>query len=124
MLKKAKAALDLYFDGGPWPDDLPLNPQGTLYRQKIWAALRGVPAGETRSYAEIAVLAGGSPRAVGGANAANPIPILIPCHRIVASAGPGGYSGGDGLPTKFFLLTLEQEAQASSQDSQPIQERT
>jgi len=107
LLKKAKAALDLYFDGGPWPDDLPLNPQGTLYRQKIWAALRGVPAGETRSYAEIAVLAGGSPRAVGGANAANPIPILIPCHRVLGTHGLGGYSGGDGLATKRYLLDLE-----------------
>jgi methylated-DNA-[protein]-cysteine S-methyltransferase len=59
------------------------------------------------TYADIARIVGGSPRAVGGANGRNPIPIVIPCHRVVASAGLGGYSGGDGLPTKQFLLALE-----------------
>ena len=112
LLDRAKAALDAYFDGAAGlPADLPLNPQGTPYRQKVWAALRKIPAGETRSYAEIARLAGGSPRSVGGANAANPIPILIPCHRVLATTGLGGYSGGDGLATKRILLALEQRIQ-------------
>ena len=73
----------------------------------MWRALRQIPAGETRTYRQIALIAGGSARSVGGANARNPIPILIPCHRVVASAGLGGYSGGDGLVTKQALLTLE-----------------
>jgi methylated-DNA-[protein]-cysteine S-methyltransferase len=107
MLLRAKAALDAYFDGAAWPDNLPLRPAGSPYRQKVWAALRQIPPGETRSYAEIAQAAGGSARSVGGANAANPIPILIPCHRVVGSGGLGGYSGGDGLATKRVLLELE-----------------
>ena len=108
LLRRAKAALETYFDGGPLACDLELSPRGTPYRQKIWAALRAIPHGETRSYAEIARAAGGSPRSVGGANAANPIPIFIPCHRVLASSGLGGYSGGAGLATKRALLALEQ----------------
>lgn len=108
LLLRAKTALDDYFDGkAPLPTDLPLNPSGTAYRQRVWAALRAIPHGQTRSYAEIATQIGGSARSVGGANAANPIPILIPCHRVCAATGLGGYSGGDGLETKQMLLTLE-----------------
>jgi methylated-DNA-[protein]-cysteine S-methyltransferase len=113
LLTRAKAALDAYFDGEALlPVDLPLAPQGTPYRQKVWAALREIPAGETRSYTEIARIAGGSPRSVGGANAVNPIPILIPCHRVLATTGLGGYSGGEGLETKRILLQLEQQNRA------------
>jgi methylated-DNA-[protein]-cysteine S-methyltransferase len=106
VLLRAKAALERYFDGGPL-DELPLRPQGSAYRQKVWAALRDIPPGQTRSYREIAMVAGGSSRSVGGASAANPIPILIPCHRVLGSTGLGGYSGGDGLATKRALLNLE-----------------
>jgi methylated-DNA-[protein]-cysteine S-methyltransferase len=113
LLARAKAALDAYFDEtAPLPDDLKLNPTGTAYRQKVWTALRQIPHGETRSYAEIAATVGGSARAVGGANAANPIPLLIPCHRVLGSAGVGGYSGGDGLETKRILLDLEARIKA------------
>ncbi len=83
------------------------KPAGSPYRQKVWAALRQIPAGETRSYAEIARVAGGSPRSVGGANAANPIPILIPCHRVLGSAGLGGYSGGEGWRPSARCWNLE-----------------
>ncbi len=107
LLRRAKAALDDYFDGKPMAPDLPLAPHGTPYRLKVWQALRDIPAGETRSYIDIARLAGGSARSVGGANAANPIPIFIPCHRVVATNGLGGYSGGEGLETKLWLLGLE-----------------
>lgn len=110
VLVRAKRALEDYFDNGVLADDLPLNPAGSPYRQKVWAALRQIPAGQTRNYAEIARLAGGSPRSVGGANAANPIPIFIPCHRVLASNGIGGYSGGEGLATKRALLKLEKFA--------------
>lgn len=112
VLVRAKAALEAYFDGAALPLDLPLKPAGSAYRQKVWAALREIPAGETRSYGEIAARAGGSARSVGGANAANPIPILIPCHRVLGSAGLGGYSGGDGVATKQALLELEKLAGA------------
>ena len=113
LLRQAKAALDAYFDGeAPLPDDLPLNPSGTPYRRKVWATLRAIPHGETRSYAALAREAGGSPRSIGGANAANPIPILIPCHRVLATGGIGGYSGGEGLTTKRLLLALETRTKA------------
>jgi len=113
VLTRAKRALEAYFDGEALDNDLPLAPAGSAYRQKVWAALRAIPAGQTRSYAEIARIAGGSPRSVGGANAANPIPIFIPCHRVLASNGIGGYSGGEGLATKRALLALEQLAKAA-----------
>jgi len=124
LLLEARRQLQEYFDGERLSFTLAMTPFGTEYRRRVWQALCRIPAGQTRTYAELAADAGGSARSVGTAMANNPIPILIPCHRIVASAGPGGYSGGDGLPTKFFLLALEQEAAASLKDSQPIQERT
>ena len=110
LLARARDALHAYFDGEPVVFDLPLAPAGTAYRQRVWAALRQIPLGEVRTYAEIARQAGGGPRSVGGANASNPIPILIPCHRVVATGGLGGYSGGDGLDTKRALLDLETRA--------------
>jgi methylated-DNA-[protein]-cysteine S-methyltransferase len=107
LLLRAKTALQDYFDGAPLAE-LPLNPRGSPYRQRVWRALRQIPAGQTRSYIEIARIAGGSARSVGGANGANPIAIFIPCHRVVGTTGLGGYSGGEGLITKQKLLALEQ----------------
>ena len=107
LLRRAREQLHAYFDGALTLFDLPLSPVGSGYRQRIWSALCAIPYGETRSYVQIARVAGGSPRSVGGANGANPIPIVIPCHRVVATGGIGGYSGGDGLPTKRWLLALE-----------------
>ena len=74
----------------------------------VW---KPIPYGATRSYIEIARLAGGSARSVGQANGNNPIPIIIPCHRVLATAHLGGYSGGDGLATKRWLLAHEARAQ-------------
>jgi methylated-DNA-[protein]-cysteine S-methyltransferase len=109
-LRCAREQLHAYFDGKRSSFTLELNPQGTPYRRRVWQALREIPYGATRSYAEIARAAGGAPRSVGQANAANPIPIIIPCHRVLASNGIGGYSGGDGLDTKRYLLALETHA--------------
>ncbi len=108
LLIDGRDQLQAYFDGEIQDFDLPLAPAGTAYRQRVWSALRAIPFGSTASYAEIARRAGGSPRSVGGANGANPIPILIPCHRVVATDGLGGYSGAGGLATKRYLLALEQ----------------
>ena len=107
LLARARDQLHAYFDARSFTFDLPLAPEGTPYRRRVWAALRTIPPGQTRTYRDIARQAGGSARSVGGANGANPIPILIPCHRVVASGGLGGYSGGDGRPTKRYLLDLE-----------------
>jgi methylated-DNA-[protein]-cysteine S-methyltransferase len=113
-LRQAVRQLQDYFDGDTAGFDLPLAPVGTLFRRRVWGALARIPAGETRSYAAIASEIGcASARAIGQANAANPIPILIPCHRVVAADGSlGGYSGADGPPTKRRLLELERRALA------------
>ncbi len=115
LLLRAKDWLQAYFDGVVEPMVLPLAPSGTPYRQRIWSAIGAIPPGETRTYQAVARSAGGSPRSVGGAMAANPIPLLIPCHRVVGcgrlgSATIGGYSGGEGIETKQFLLDLERRA--------------
>lgn len=114
VLLRARDQLHEYFDGARQAFDLPLAPPGTAYRQRVWEELTRIPFGATRSYGEIAAKAGGSARSVGQANGKNPIPIIIPCHRVLASAGMGGYSGGDGLSTKRYLLDLE-SPQASMQ---------
>ncbi len=108
LLLRGRDQLQAYFDGTLQVFDLPLAPVGSPYRQRIWQALRDIPYGQTASYAALAARAGGSARSIGGANGANPIPILIPCHRVVGTSGAGGYSGGEGLATKMWLLTLEQ----------------
>jgi methylated-DNA-[protein]-cysteine S-methyltransferase len=110
LLSRARDQLFAYLDGHLTRFDLPLNPAGTPYRRRIWSALVDIPYGATRSYADIARQAGGSPRSVGQANGSNPIPIIIPCHRVLATTGIGGYSGGEGLPTKRALLALEARA--------------
>ncbi len=110
LLRRAREQLHAYFDGELTEFDLPLAPEGSPYRQRVWRALIAIPYGATRTYLEIAREAGGSPRSVGGANGANPIPIIIPCHRVVATTGIGGYSGGEGLPSKRALLRLETPA--------------
>lgn len=110
VLRRARDQLHAYFDGTLKTFDLPLAPPGTLYRRRVWQALCDIPYGETRSYQQIAAVAGGSARSVGQANGSNPIPLVIPCHRVVASNHLGGYSGGDGLPTKRWLLALESPA--------------
>lgn len=108
LLVEARRQLTAYFAGARTGFDLPLHPWGSAFRQRLWTALSAIPYSHTRSYGELAALLGSSPRAIGGACAANPLPILIPCHRVLAASGrPGGYSGGEGLETKQRLLALE-----------------
>jgi methylated-DNA-[protein]-cysteine S-methyltransferase len=111
LLRRACEQLHAYFDGELTEFALPLAPAGTAYRQRVWQALCAISFGATRSYLDIAHAAGGSPRSVGQANANNPIPIIIPCHRVVATTHLGGYSGGAGLATKRWLLALETRTQ-------------
>lgn len=109
LLRAARTQLQDYFDGARTVFDLPLAPRGTVFQRRVWDALRRIPPGETRSYAEIGRAVGcRAARAIGQANGANPIPILIPCHRVVGADGSlGGYSGGEGPVTKRYLLDLE-----------------
>ncbi len=110
VLLEARGQLQAYFDGGLLQFNLPLAPMGTVYRKRVWQALTTIPPGQTWTYGQLADVAGGSARSIGSAMSHNPIPVIIPCHRIVASNGVGGYSGGDGLPTKHFLLALERRS--------------
>ena len=111
LLRDACDQLQDYFDGKRMSFNLPLAPEGSAFQKRVWAALCAIPPGETRSYADIARTIGSAPRAVGGANGANPIPLFIPCHRVIAADGSlGGYSGGDGPATKRYLLDHESRA--------------
>jgi methylated-DNA-[protein]-cysteine S-methyltransferase len=111
LLRQARDQLQEYFDAKRMSFDLPLAPLGSDFQKRVWAALCAIPPGETRSYADIARAVSSAPRAVGGANGANPIPLFIPCHRVIAADGSlGGYSGGDGPATKRYLLDLESRA--------------
>lgn len=107
-ISRAASELLAYFAGELRDFTIPLAPRGTPYMMLIWELLRGVPYGETATYGEIAALSGNSraARAVGLANNRNPVPIFIPCHRIVGSDGKlTGYRGG--LELKRRLLGLE-----------------
>ncbi len=100
--------LTAYFAGTLRTFDLPLAPEGTPFQRKVWAALQAIPYGETISYAELARRIGrpNAVRAVGAANGQNPLPVVVPCHRVIGSDGSlTGYAGG--LPVKEALLTLE-----------------
>ncbi len=111
LLRRAVQQLQDFFDARQPAFDLPLAPHGTAFQRRVWQALTQIPPGERRSYGELARQLGTAARAVGQANGANPIPILIPCHRVVGAGGAlGGYSGGEGAETKRFLLDLEGRA--------------
>ena len=108
LLRQAAEQLDQYFAGSRRAFDLPLAPRGTPFQQGVWAALRAIPYGETRTYREIAGQVGNPKacRAVGMANHCNPLAIVVPCHRVVGTDGRlTGYAGG--LDIKQLLLDLE-----------------
>ncbi len=108
LLDRAAAQLAAYFAGDPRRFDLPLAPVGTPFQHRVWKEMLAIPYGRTRTYGELARAVGGVARAVGQACGANPIPILIPCHRVVAGAGRlGGFSGGLGRASKRALLVHE-----------------
>lgn len=108
LLAEARSQVHGFFDGRVRRFDLPLQPFGTDYEQAIWKILQDIPFGHTRSYGEVASQAGSVARAVGRACGANPIPIIIPCHRVLAAGGKmGGFSGSGGVESKVALLRLE-----------------
>jgi methylated-DNA-[protein]-cysteine S-methyltransferase len=107
LLDQAAAQLAAYFAGTAEHFDLPLVPALTSRGAALRAAICGVPSGATITYGTLALASGSSARAIGQACARNPLPIVVPCHRIVASGGLGAYSAGGGIATKDWLLRHE-----------------
>lgn len=108
LLQAAHAQLQEYFAGERQDFDLPLAPRGTEFQQQVWHMLASIPYGQTISYAQLAQRVGKptATRAVGAANGRNPLPIVLPCHRVIGADGSlTGFGGG--LPTKHYLLKLE-----------------
>lgn len=104
------AQLQGYFHDPRAPVTIALVPEGTVFQQRVWKALRAISVGTVLSYGELAAQLGTAARAIGGACRSNPIPILVPCHRVVARQGLGGYAGevtGDPLNIKRWLLRHE-----------------
>ncbi|MGD9637609.1 MAG: methylated-DNA--[protein]-cysteine S-methyltransferase [Alphaproteobacteria bacterium] len=108
LLLEAKKQLNNYFEGTLKAFNLPLKPEGTMFQQKVWNEMLSIPYGETLSYGSLAENIKSYPRPVGMACGKNPIPIIIPCHRVIAKNDKiGGYSGFNGIEDKKLLLSLE-----------------
>ncbi len=110
LVREIAAQLEAYFADPAQRFDLPLAPCGTVFRRRVWQALPEIPVGQTLSYAELARRVGSGARAVGQALGDNPWPIILPCHRVVAAHGLGGFNhsvGGDELESKRWLLAHE-----------------
>lgn len=108
LLERARDQLEAYFAGTLTHFDLPVAPMGTAFQRKVWAAIAAIPFGKARTYGDLARELETAPRPLGGACGRNPIPIIIPCHRVLGMNGSlGGYSGMDGIDTKRFLLEHE-----------------
>lgn len=93
ILKTAVQQLTAYFDDASFRFDLPWRAQGTPFQQRVWSAMAKIPVGETRTYQTLAQQLKTAPRAIGGACRSNPLPLILPCHRIVAKYDLGGFSG-------------------------------
>lgn len=110
LAQRAAEQLAAYFRDPTTVFDLPLDPDGTPYRQRVWQAIRCIGSGETRTYGELAARLHSAPRAVGQAVGDNPLPIVVPCHRVVGRHGLGGFahaSNGYGIEIKRWLLRHE-----------------
>ena len=129
ILAEARRQLAEYFAGDRTGFDLPLRGHGTPFQERVWAALARIPFGRTRSYREIAVEIGrrDAVRAVGAANGRNPLPIVVPCHRVIGADGSlTGYGGG--MAIKTWLLrheqaVLERSGEAGAEGGGPVQAR-
>jgi methylated-DNA-[protein]-cysteine S-methyltransferase len=108
--RKVVAWLSAYFDNAREPFSVPLEMEGTGFQKAVWKQLCKIKPGRVRTYGDIARILNSSPRAVGNACRANPLPIIVPCHRVVSAQGIGGYGGkvrGSRLEQKRWLLSLE-----------------
>lgn len=117
VIAETRRQLEEYFAGARRSFDLPLSPQGTEFQRSVWTELAAIPYGHTWSYRDLAQRIGkpSAMRAVGAANGRNPLPIVLPCHRVIGADGSlTGFGGG--LPTKAFLLRLEGALPAGDDD--------
>ena len=107
LLRNVSEQIAAYFRNDLTAFDLPLQPGGSEFQRDVCEAMLAIPFGETRTYGELAESLGVFAQAVGQACGHNPIPIIIPCHRVLGANGLGGFSGGEGLETKMQLLRHE-----------------
>lgn len=108
VLREAARQVDRYFRRKLKRFDLPIEMRGTEHQKRVWSMMREIPFGGIATYGGIAAAINSAPRAVGTACGRNPLPVIVPCHRVLGSGGTiGGYSGGRGLATKRDLLALE-----------------
>ena len=107
VLDAGIAQLSQYFAGTLDAFDLPLDPGGSAFQRQVYAEMQAIPRGETRTYGDIANALGVMAQPVGQACGSNPIPIIIPCHRVVGRDGLGGFSAPEGIEMKVKLLRLE-----------------
>jgi len=107
LLHEAQRQLAEYFAGTRTRFDLPFAPMGAPFERRVWELMSAIPYGETRRYGELAQQLDAEAQAIGEACGRNPLPIFVPCHRVVAANGLGGYSGGKGIETKRRLLVHE-----------------
>ena len=110
LAKETTKQLDAYLDDPAFDFSLPLRPAGTAFQQKVWQAIQAIACGKSLSYGEVAKAIGSAPRAVGQACGANPFPLIVPCHRVTAASGLGGFANAhDGwlLDVKRWLLAFE-----------------
>ncbi len=107
LLARTRAQLGEYFAGERAEFDLPLRVGGSDFQRAVCDAMLAIPLGETRTYGEIAAALGASAQAVGNACGANPIPLIIPCHRVLGASSLGGFSGAGGVEAKVWLLRHE-----------------
>jgi methylated-DNA-[protein]-cysteine S-methyltransferase len=108
--ERACAQLQNYFDDPEYRFDVPLTSRGTPFQRRVWAKISAIRPGRTRSYGDISRELGSAPRAVGQACGANPVPLVVPCHRVLAAGGIGGFAhheGGFHLSVKRWLLRHE-----------------
>lgn len=108
LLDAAQGFIERYFQRNPETCPLPLRPAGTDFQHQVWDQMLAIPFGHTKTYGDIAKAIGGTARSVGWACGSNPIPLLIPCHRVMGAGGRFvGFSGGSGVPLKADLLRHE-----------------
>jgi methylated-DNA-[protein]-cysteine S-methyltransferase len=110
LAREAARQLADYFAAPDFPFDLPLRLDGTPYRRRVWSAIRAIPPGATHTYGDLAAALASAPRAVGQAVGDNPLPIVVPCHRVVGRQGLGGFahaSNGYTMDIKRWLLRHE-----------------